>query len=551
MNTSPPSSELLIVPFARCQTNSTYQAAMVPRRGCRDPLKRKELTKPRPQPYEYCVCGGEGPFWFSRMIREYNYVLKQISTWLDLMLGLVAFSLAFLFRKYGPWYYVYPDLFRLSTSLTAGLPVLLLMPAVTVLALAHNGYYGSHRIYSFGAIAWRITLSCLESLVVCYALISIGGRVVSREYDPSRAIIILTALFLLALLLVKTYAIDRALRSLRRRGYNFRTMLLVGSGESLRDFIQLLRSRPLWGFRIHGILSDSPQEHTGERVEDVPVVGSLSQLFDVLKPQAIDEVVFLPSRTPLEELAPYLEGCEEMGVRATLSLNFHQPMIATPSFERVEDVPLVSYSPTKEISWALMLKYAFDRVMAAILLMLASLIMAVAALAIRLTSRKGQPIFYGQTRVGLNGRHFTLWKFRSMRVGADEEIETLRPLNELDGPVFKMRNDPRITRVGRILRRWSIDELPQFFNVLRGDMSLVGPRPPIPAEVAQYDRWQRRRLSMKPGITCLWQVMGRNKLSFEAWMKLDLQYIDNWSLSLDFKILLKTIVVVLTGEGAM
>jgi len=485
------------------------------------------------------------------MIREYNYVLRQISVWLDVTLGVVAFSLAFLFKRYGPWYYIDPDLFKLETTLAATLPVLLLVPAVTVLALAHNGYYGSHRIYSFGTIVGWIALSCLESLLVSYAVISIGGRLFNREYDPSRGAIVLTAVFLFVLLVVKTYVIDRVLRALRRRGYNFRTMLLVGSGESLREFIRLLRSHPLWGFRIYGIVSDRAQEHMADRVENVPVVGALDQLFDVLKSHAIDEVVFLPSQTPLEQLAPYLEGCEEMGVRATLSLNFHQPVIATPSFERVEDVPLVSYSPTKEMNWALILKYALDRVEAAILLILASPIMLAAVLAIRLTSRKGDPIFYGQTRVGLNGRLFTLWKFRSMRVGADQEIENLRALNELDGPVFKMRNDPRVTPVGRFLRRWSIDELPQLCNVLRGDMSLVGPRPPIPSEVVQYDRWQRRRLSMKPGITCLWQVMGRNKLSFETWMKLDLQYIDNWSLLLDFKILLKTILVVLTGEGAM
>jgi exopolysaccharide biosynthesis polyprenyl glycosylphosphotransferase len=485
------------------------------------------------------------------MIREYNYVLRQISIWLDLMLGALAFLLAFVFKRYGPWYYFYPGLFRLDTPLTAALPVLLLVPAVTVLALAHNGYYGSHRIYSFPTIAWRISLSCLESLLICYALISIGGRVLDPNYDPSRGMIVLTVLFLFMLLLIKTCAMDGALKSLRRRGYNFRTMLLVGSGASLREFIRLLRSHPLWGFRIEGILSDSAREAATGRIEDVPVVGSLEQIFDVLKSQAIDEVVFLPSRTPLEELAPYLEGCEEMGVRATLSLNFHQPLIATPTFERVEDVPLVSYSPIREMSWALMLKYAFDRAAATILLTLASPFMALAALAIRLTSKPGEPVFYGQTRAGLNGREFTLWKFRSMRVGADAEVEQLRDRNEVDGPVFKMRNDPRVTSVGRWLRRWSIDELPQLYNVLRGDMSLVGPRPPIPAEVAQYDRWQRRRLSMKPGITCLWQVMGRSQLSFDAWMKLDLQYIDNWSLLLDFKILLKTVVVVLTGTGAM
>ena len=485
------------------------------------------------------------------MIREYNYVLRQVSIWLDLVLGIAAFFLAFCFKNYGPWYYVYPALFRPHGTLLLGLPALLLIPPATVLALGHNGYYQSHRVFRFGTVVGRIALSCLEALVVCYAVISIGGRLFDPQYDPSRGIIVLTSAFLFVLLVLKTYIIDRVLIDLRRRGYNFRSLLLVGSGEPLREFIRLLRSNPLWGFRIEGIVSDSPGQSTGDRVEETPVIGSLNEVFNLLSSRAVDEVVFLPSCIPLEKLAPYLEGCEEMGVRATLSLNFHQPTIAKALFERVEEVPLVSYSPTKEMSWALMVKYGFDRVAALALLLLASPLMGAAALAIRLTSKKGEPILYGQRRVGLNGRLFALWKFRSMRVGADIEVESLRQHSEVDGPVFKMRDDPRITPLGRFLRRWSLDELPQLYNVLRGDMSLVGPRPPIPSEVAQYDRWQRRRLSMKPGITCLWQVSGRSKLGFDAWMKLDLQYIDNWSLLLDFKILLKTVCVVLTGYGAM
>jgi exopolysaccharide biosynthesis polyprenyl glycosylphosphotransferase len=182
------------------------------------------------------------------------------------------------------------------------------------------------------------------------------------------------------------------------------------------------------------------------------------------------------------------------------------------------------------------------------LLVVGPLLMLPAAILIKLTSRG--PVLFKQKRCGLNGRQFVMYKFRSMVDNAEQLRVELESLNEMDGPVFKSSRDPRITGIGKILRRFSIDELPQLFNVLRGDMSLVGPRPPLPGEVARYERWQRRRLSMKPGITCLWQVSGRNEVSFEDWMKLDLDYIDNWSLLLDLKILLKTIPVVLLGRGA-
>jgi exopolysaccharide biosynthesis polyprenyl glycosylphosphotransferase len=183
-----------------------------------------------------------------------------------------------------------------------------------------------------------------------------------------------------------------------------------------------------------------------------------------------------------------------------------------------------------------------------LLLVLLMPLMIVIGLLVKLTSVG--PIIYRQVRCGLYGRKFVLYKFRSMHQGAEDVLWEIRHLNEMDGPVFKMRNDPRVTPFGRFLRKSSIDELPQLWNVIKGDMSLVGPRAPLPEEVKEYTRWQRRRLSVKPGITCLWQVSGRNEIDFHEWMKLDLQYIDNWSLLLDLKILLRTFPVVLLGKGA-
>jgi exopolysaccharide biosynthesis polyprenyl glycosylphosphotransferase len=189
-----------------------------------------------------------------------------------------------------------------------------------------------------------------------------------------------------------------------------------------------------------------------------------------------------------------------------------------------------------------------DVVLVSILGLITSPLMLITATLIKVSSPG--PVFFRQERCGLNGRPFIMYKFRSMVNDAEQRRFELEALNEMDGPVFKSSRDPRITALGKFIRRFSIDELPQLFNVLRGDMSLVGPRPPLPEEVARYQRWQRRRLSMKPGITCLWQISGRNEVSFDDWMKLDLSYIDNWSLLLDLKILLKTVPVVLLGRGA-
>ncbi len=249
------------------------------------------------------------------------------------------------------------------------------------------------------------------------------------------------------------------------------------------------------------------------------------------------------------EYAPFLAFTLLMWfVAARVCLDLYEVDGARAELGDLDGLPTLSFSsaPTDEV--ALLFKRAFDVLSSAAALLLFSPVLLATALAVKLESPG--PVFFRQVRVGKNGRPFRMFKFRSMRADAEERLESLRARNEASGPVFKMRNDPRVTRVGAFIRRYSIDELPQFLNVLSGEMSVVGPRPPVPAEVRQYERWQRRRLSVKPGITCTWQVSGRSDITFDRWMELDLAYIDSWSLWRDVQICFQTIPAVLTSRGA-
>ncbi|MCU1280666.1 MAG: Undecaprenyl-phosphate galactosephosphotransferase, partial [bacterium] len=225
------------------------------------------------------------------------------------------------------------------------------------------------------------------------------------------------------------------------------------------------------------------------------------------------------------------------------------PQIARSGIDRLGDTPMITFSSTPEPSIGMAAKRVAD-VMVALptLLVLGLLLILPAAIGIKLTTRG--PLFFGQRRVGRRGRTFTMWKLRSMVVNAERIQLSLAAANDVDGPVFKMKKDPRVTSIGRILRKLSIDELPQLWNVVKGEMSLVGPRPALPSEVAKYEPWQRRRLSVAPGLTCVWQTSGRNKIGFDQWIRMDLAYIDSWSVLQDVRLLLKTVPVVLTGYGA-
>ncbi len=324
-------------------------------------------------------------------------------------------------------------------------------------------------------------------------------------------------------------------------------ILIVGACERARRIGRMLEDSRKWGYLVVGYVEVDGQQSGVEKDE---VLGRIHDLPLLLQGECpADELIFvgIPERG-LEAYEDILRLCEDLGVRTRILADFVPASASAVSLEFLEGVPLITVSSVPEHDLSVVMKRVIDFCLATAGLVVLSPLMLAAAFAIKFTSPG--PVFYRQERCGLYGRRFSLIKFRTMIDGAEDKLWEIRHLNEMDGPVFKMRNDPRVTPLGRILRRTSIDELPQLWNVVRGEMSIVGPRAPLPEEVRNYTTKQRRRLSVRPGITCLWQVSGRSEISFQRWMEMDLEYIDNWSFWLDLRIIVKTIPAVFTGRGA-
>jgi exopolysaccharide biosynthesis polyprenyl glycosylphosphotransferase len=335
-----------------------------------------------------------------------------------------------------------------------------------------------------------------------------------------------------------------AFRHLRSRGMNGRFVLIAGAGPRGQSFAATMESHRELGLRVIGFLDDDPGLAKGSRW---PWLGPLSDLEVALRERVVDEVaICLPF-----SLWQYTDGiahiAEEAGKIVRVPVDVLDHSFAQGRVEDLDGTPVYSLVSGPDRALALAFKRVVDILLSALGLLLLAPLFAIVALAIR--RGDGGPVFFRQARVGLHGRSFEMVKFRSMQVGAEARVAELAHANEIEGHAFKVTDDPRITPVGRRLRRWSLDELPQLWNVLCGDMSLVGPRPPLASEVSGYDLWHRRRLSMKPGITGLWQVRARHEPEFDKWVEDDLEYIDRWSLWLDLKIMVRTIPAVLAGEG--
>ncbi len=417
--------------------------------------------------------------------------------------------------------------------------LLIVLPAWSVL-LSYFGLYKSQRFRTAINGLWIIIkVAVLGGLILNTALFALKVEFISR------LMVVVFGVSNVFLLSLWRATVRLAAHYVRKHDYNYRNILLACTGDKGKDLIEIIENQKAWGLNIVGVACD---DRTSETLFGYPVLGSISEIPQIIHRQPVDEVMFCLPKSMLDELEDMFLLLEDEGINARVMLNFFPHLVAKVQLEELHGIAFLTFTTVPTDEFMLTVKRALDLSISCLLLVLLSPLLLVTAVMIKLTSPG--PVLFRQERIGLHGRKFILYKFRSMYKDAEERKRALLDSNEMDGPVFKMKNDPRITPLGRFLRRSSIDELLQLWNVLNGDMSIVGPRPPLPGEVKQYERWQRRRLSMKPGLTCLWQISGRNKIGFKDWIKLDLQYIDNWSLLLDCKIFLKTIPVVLLGRGA-
>ena len=470
-------------------------------------------------------------------------------------------------RRRAPWWVVVSDILLINASvflaywvryelrwlrdvaqhhpLSAYVPFGLLFTGLMLLAFQMDQVYQQWRGRSWLDQTYCIINAAAKSVVVLFATTFFLDFFGPLQY--SRALFLQAGLIVIALLSVARLAQNGIEGRLRARGVGATRTIIVGAGEVGRTVMRTIVARPELGYRIVGFVDDNPQKGETD-IGRFKALGPLRNLSRLIEEEAVDEVIITLPWMYHRKIMSIVRECERRQVSAHIVPDLFQMSLSQVDVDDLGGVPLIGVREVGFERGTLLVKRGMDIVGAVVGLTLGAPFLALIGLAIRLDSPG--PTIFRQTRVGAGGKTFECYKFRSMHEGAEEELEQLRELNEADGHIFKIRDDPRRTRAGRFLRRTSLDELPQLWNVLRGEMSLVGPRPPLPAEVTRYMEWHKRRLEVRPGMTGLWQVRGRSLLSFDEGVLLDIYYIENWSLWLDFKILLRTIPKTLFGNGA-
>ena len=427
-------------------------------------------------------------------------------------------------------------------GLATYLKVSLVYSFVTVAVFFNRGLYVRQR-----SMARLDELYLVMKSLIIAAFVMMAISVLFPQLPYTRAVIVSN--FLVSLVLIDLWRITlrKAVGFLAERGVGLMRAVIYGAGKSGRILSNQIKLHPEFGYLVAGFIDDDPAK-AGKVYEDVEVLGPFEKLPEIVVSHDVDEVLVAIPTAKHRHLLNVVFELRERRIPFMVIADLFELVTRRVSVTQIGSIPLLRLWRSPLEGWQGYVKRAIDiaGAMAGVILLLPFWTLIIALIKV---DSKG-PVFYRQPRLGKDGRPFRIFKFRSMVVGADEMLPELAEFNEMDGPIFKIKKDPRITRVGKFLRKFSIDEFPQLLNVLKGDMSLVGPRPPIPEEVEKYERWQMKRLTVPQGVTGLWQVSGRNLLTFEEMVRLDIYYIENWSLWLDLKLLLKTIPVVVLMRGA-
>ena len=427
-----------------------------------------------------------------------------------------------------------------DVSYTDYIPVQMAMTCILLLTFLLKGMYRMPR-----GVSWVKELSAVLSATSVGIMLLFAAVSMDRYPASSRALFVY--LWLLGVVAVATArTIHRLLvMTLRRRGVGAKRVLVVGGNNALgRRIMHSIATERSAAAQVVGFVDLEQGDDFGR----FRFLGTIKDIPFLVNDLGIDEIVIALPAASHEQMLRIMDHCRHKGVSFRVVPDLYQLRLNRVDVDSVNGIPLIAVSESRIRGWNLLIKRAMDVVASVLCLTLFSPLLLLVGLAIKLDSPG--PVLFRQIRVGKNGSPFTLYKFRSMRQDAEQQLDQLWEMNEASGPLFKMRDDPRVTRLGRLLRRTSVDEFPQMINVLKGEMSLVGPRPPLPSEVEKYEEWHLRRLEVAPGLTCLWQVSGRSEIPFDEMVMLDIYYIENWSLGLDLSILLRTIPAVLSGGGA-
>ena len=459
---------------------------------------------------------------------------------LDALLINLGFLLAYWVRYQWQWFRPVDEAFLVPYEMY--LPYSVAFTAIMLVVYWAEGLYSPKRKRSAFHEIYIIVRGAITGVAALYVLSLVYRAVLLSRLIPAYAGLAVVTL------LSSARAVERVIQGrLRKKGIGVQRVLIVGAGEIGRMVMRNVAAQPDLGYQIIGFVDDKPERGSRD-LGRFKGLGSTDEIAELVKQHAVDTVIIALPWLAHRKILGIVGQCEHLNVAVRIVPDLFQMSLSQVDIDDLNGIPLIGTKSPVIGGWNLAVKRALDVVFSALALVILSPLLLLIGILIK--SDSPGPVVFAQQRIGRGGKPFTVFKFRTMHCGAEEEQESLKALNEVKGPMFKMKADPRCTPLGRVLRRISLDELPQLYNVLRGEMSIVGPRPPLPGEVQQYQEWHKRRLDILPGLTGLWQVSGRSDLTFDDMVLLDIYYIENWSLLLDLRIALKTIPSALFARGA-